>query len=79
MELAEKEKRFNWLKSQQKWHEQRGGKWHKSQARFYGKAAGGVFSFAEIVTRTLMRNKDAIAKAITSNNALLDRLYVWSA
>ena len=73
---AEIEQRYDWHRSQERWHAKAGGgKWHKSQARWHRKAIGripGLFTF--IVGRTFRAHAHILAENITMNNALLIRL-----
>ena len=72
--FQEKEKLFNWLKSQKIWHSKKQGKWHQSQTRYYAKKARFVFTFIEIVQRTIQKARPHILENIQKYNILLDRL-----
>jgi hypothetical protein len=69
------EQRYDWLRSQQRFHARKTGKWHKSQARWYRRAIRTIpCIFWIIVGRVLRRHQAAIAKNITTNNPLFSRL-----
>jgi hypothetical protein len=73
LSLAEKEKAYKWLKSQQLWHERRTqNAWHKSQSRWYRKQSMAVFNFSEIVSRTIMKNAHKLVDAMQRNSTLFE-------
>ena len=70
-----KQKRFDWLKSQQTWHEsQRQTKWHKQQARWYRRQKRGVFTLADIVGITIRKRRSELIAKICKDNALYRRM-----
>lgn len=77
-ELEEKERRYKWMKSQYRWHFRRisgeDGGWHKQQARFYRRSAAKIFTFSEMISRTLRRHTSEIMRNVTAHNVLLRRL-----
>jgi hypothetical protein len=74
MTLAEKEARWEWFTSQARWHEKRPGKWHLSQGRWYRRQSRSVFTFSDIVARTIRHHAPQVAANIAANNTLLARL-----
>ena len=70
----EKEKLFNWLSSQKIWHSKKQGKWHKSQTRYYAKKARFVFTYSEIVQRSIQKAAPKILENIEKYNVLYQRL-----
>ncbi len=69
------EKRYDWLISQKKWHAKREGEWHKSQVRFYSRAARAMpLSLSYIVTKTIRENAPRLIANISKYNALFARL-----
>lgn len=67
MNIIEKETRY-------KWHKEREGKWHKSQARYYKRVANKVFSFEDIIFRTLKLNLPLFIATKTSYNIFFSKI-----
>jgi len=75
MTLEEKELRWEWLTSQARWHAKRPGKWHLSQWRWYRRQSERVFTYSDIVARTIRRHAPQMAANIAANNSLFASLY----
>ena len=74
LSLEQKNSVYDWLKSQEKWHAGKDDKWNKSQCRYYRRKKQQVFTFSDIVARSINKNKNEIARSIQSNNVLFKKL-----
>lgn len=75
-DLAAKEIRYTWLRSQMRWHQRRAldSKWHINQYRWYRRESRRVFTFTDVVVRTFLKNKELLSKNISQNSTLLQAL-----
>ena len=74
MTLEEKERRYKWLRSQQRFHAKRSGRWHLNQMRWYRRQANMVFTLTDIIARTIRERTPQLMVNIVATNALLKRL-----
>lgn len=69
--IEEKERLFKWFKSQERWHKSRPKTaWHIRQSRWYKKKAQWLFTYDEIVSRTLRK----YSRLLAENLRILSRL-----
>jgi hypothetical protein len=75
MTLDEKKARYDWLRSQERWHRrQPPSKWHSSQIRWFKKQARRAIMHNDIVALTFRRHARRVVENVTTRNSLMERL-----
>lgn len=75
MTLDEKKARYDWHRSQERWHRrQPPSKWHRSQIRWFKNQAARALNFQDLVTLTFRSHARRILENVTTRNSLLEGL-----